>query len=316
MRPIYESWAGHLIITNGCNLECSNCTQNVGHYAKPYMMTLEKVREAILSLVTPFKTVSQDFPKGYPGVIGIFGGEPTSHPKFAEICGIVQELIPDKSRRGLWTDGYRMERYKRLIIETFDPGQVHINTHEDETGRHQPLLLAAEEIMEDRELMWQLIGNCWIQQRWSFGITPKGGFFCERAAALDMLFDGPGGYPLVPGWWAKDANDFLDQVNEHCVKCSAAIPMPATLASTPYDIVSPGNLERLKKAGSPKVKMGNVRVFEGKLTRAEIEEIRRKGWYPYRHDDSQVYLNHVADFTTYRPPLFSEERLVQISGTK
>jgi len=276
-------------------------------------MDLEMVRKAILSLTTPFTTISQEFPQGYPGVIGIFGGEPTTHPQFAEICKLIQELIPDRRKRGLWTDGYRLDRYRKIVDETFDQDLVLFNDHTDETGRHQPLLIAADDIMDDKEFMWQLIHNCWIQERWSGGITPKGGFFCEHAAALDMLFDGPGGYPLNPGWWAKDANQFLDQVNQSCTKCSAAIPMPAVRASEKFDLVSSSNMERLIKAGSPKARDGKVIVFDKKITRNEINEMIQTGWAPWRHDSQTDLLNGQEDFNTYNPPLFKRKgNLVQI----
>jgi len=105
----------------------------------------------------------------------------------------------------------------------------------------------------------------------------------------------------------------MDQVDEYCTKCSAAIPMPAVLASESFDLVSPSNLERLKKAGSPRALRGDVVVFDEKFTREDIEKTVRAGWYPYRHDDSQVYLNDERDFTTYRPALFKRDGdLVQI----
>lgn len=309
--------AGHVIVTNACNLECSNCTQMVGHYKKPYFMDTETVRRAILSLVTPYTTISQEFPEGFPGVIGIFGGEPTVHPQFAEICKLVQELIPNRRKRGLWTDGYRLERYRSIIDDTWDPDLVLLNRHEDETGRHQPLLIASDEVVDDKVLMWKLIHNCWIQERWSFGCTPKGGFFCEHAAAMDMLFDGPGGYPLEPGWWAKEANQFLDQVERSCTRCSAAIPMPAVRASEQFDIVSAGNLELLRKAGSPRVRDGKVVVFNQKISREEIEKMLRTGWSPWRHDPQTNLLDKDEDFNTYNPPLFEKVGdLVQITLTE
>ncbi|HEY2918569.1 MAG TPA: radical SAM protein [Candidatus Binatia bacterium] len=276
-------------------------------------MDLDTVRKAILSLTTPFEMATQKFPNGFPGNIGIMGGEPTSHPHFAEICKIVQELIPDRSKRELWTDGYRYHRYRDIIRETFEDERIIYNDHTDKTvGWHQPLLVAAEEAVEDKELMWRLIGNCWVQWRWSASITLKGGFFCEVAAALDMMFNGPGGYPIEPGWWAKNPNEFLDQVERSCTKCSGAIPMPAVSAHADFDLVSPGNLERLKHAGSPRIAQGHFRIVDTKFTRDDIQKHIDSGWTPWNHRPYKVYgprndgkLVRVAEIQ-YRPEIVDE----------
>ena len=53
----------------------------------------------------------------------------------------------------------------------------------------------------------------------------KGRIFCEVAASLDYLFEGPGGYEIKKGWWKKKPKDFQDQVKRYCTSCSGALPM-------------------------------------------------------------------------------------------
>lgn len=308
MIPIYQMKVIHIEITNACNLECANCTRHIGHHRRPFMMDLETAEKAILSLVTPFTAEWQDFPEGFPGYIGIMGGEPTAHPQLADICKLMQKYVP-REKRQFWTDGFRLEERKQAIADTFDEGNVHINRHEDkEVGWHQPLLVAAEEVLsEDREYMWRLIHNCWVQWRWAASITPSGGFFCEVAASLNRLFGEPAGYPIKPGWWAKNPNEFMDQVQTSCTRCSAAIPMPAVSAHDDFDLVSPGNLARLKKVGSPRARE-NVVVFDQKLTREEIEKNIRRGWAPWDHRSYQVYGDgQRIRQTHYRPDTFKKE---------
>ena len=272
MIPIYRTKLIQIEITNACPLRCANCTRFVGHHKKPYFMDLDTVRKAIESL------------EGFPGGIGMMGGEPTLHPQFKEICEIYQELIPDKRRRELWTAGYKWDEYQDIIQKTFDSDLVLYNDHSDPNeGVHQPILIAAEDILDDRELMWRLIGNCWVQWRWSPSITPKGGFFCEVAAALDMLFDGPGGYPLEKGWWDKNPWEFADQVKQYCPRCSAAIPMERPSSSSGCDIVSKSNYENLKKIGSLKLKQDKINVFDKKLTEEDVEKVVKEGWTPWSH---------------------------------
>ena len=118
------------------------------------------------------------------------------HPKFKEICEIYQKKIPDRRKREFWTSGFKWKEYQDIILETFDKDRIAYNEHSTPGGKHTPLLVAIDDVVEDKELMWQMIDNCWIQSQWSAAITPKGGFFCEVAASLDYLFDGPGGYDL------------------------------------------------------------------------------------------------------------------------
>lgn len=283
MRPIYENTVIHVDITNACHLACANCTRAVGHHRKPYFMDLDMVRKAITSL--------QDF----PGRIGIMGGEPCLHPKFLEILEIVREMIPDRRRREFWTSGFKWKEYREEILKTFDEDRVTYNDHSQASGRHQPLLVAIEEMVEDEELRKILINNCPFQARWSAAINPKGAFFCEIAAAQDYLFDGPGGYPIEPGWWKKDQIEFQDQIDRYCGKCSGALPMPAYSDNQggrhgpSIDVVSPKNLERLLSVGSIRAQKGNVVVRTEPFTKEEIEA-HMKTWKPRQFRDFQAHL--------------------------
>jgi len=272
MLPIYRMKVIQIEITNACNLTCSSCTRFVGHHPRPYYMDLATVERAIRSL------------DGYEGQIGIMGGEPTIHPEFPKVLELVRTFIPERRKRELWTNGKNWDKYKDIITETFDHDLITYNDHQDkEVGVHQPLLIAAEEILQDRELMWRLIGNCWVQWRWAASITPKGGFFCEVAAAQDMLFEGPGGYPIEKGWWNRNPNEFMDQVKRYCPRCSGAVPMKGVNAHSPHDYLSKGNYEHLKAIGSPKIAAGNYKLANFTLTEEEIMATVKEGWTPWSH---------------------------------
>lgn len=273
MRPIYENTVIHVDVTNACYLSCANCTRHVGHHRKPYFMSLDMVRRGIASL------------EGCPARVGIMGGEPCLHPKFREILAITREMIPDKRRREFWTSGFKWEEYKDDILETFDEDRISFNDHRQLTGKHQPLLVAIEEVIKDPQLRKILIDNCPFQARWSASITPKGAFFCEVAASLDWLFDGPGGYLVEPGWWNKTPDQFQDQVGRYCGKCSGAIPMPAYSDERggrdgpTTDIASPLNLERLLNVRSPKAMRGFVKVWDSEITKEDIDK-NSVNWKP------------------------------------
>ena len=254
MKDIKDNVVIQIEITNACNLSCANCSRLVGHHKKPFFMTLDEVRNAIKSL------------DGYKGKIGLMGGEPTLHPEFSEICDIYQEMVPDKRRRALWTDGFKWDQYKNKINETFDDDMISYNDHSKPSeGWHQPVLVSINDVVKDKKKMWQLIDNCWVQIRWSASITPKGAFFCEIAAALDHVLDGPGGWKVEPGWWKKTTKDYTKQKNFSCMNCSAALPMQSIPNNHHnFDYCSEEMHARLKSAGSPKLKDNRVKIL-GKI---------------------------------------------------
>lgn len=290
MRPIAENTVIQIDIAVGaCHLSCANCTRFIGHHRKPAFMSLDMIATAIDSL------------DGFPGRVGIMGGEPALHPQFRDVLALVRKKIPDKSRREFWTSGWKWKKYREDILETFDRDKIAYNDHSQTTGRHAPLLVAIEEVVEDPELRKILIDNCPFQARWSASITPKGAFFCEIAAAQDWLFDGPGGYPVEPGWWKKTQPEFQDQVDRYCGKCSGALPLESLSDNRggrdglSKDLVSPGNLARLREVGSPRVAKGGYEIFTGKFGKEEIEA-RLPGWNPrkfrdFTAHDPEDYLN-------------------------
>ena len=272
MRPISANSVIQIDISHGaCHLKCANCTRMIGHHREPVFMPLDMIRDAIASL------------EGFDGEIGCMGGEPLLHPQFREALAIWREMVP-RRKRSLWTSGWKWDEYKDDIYETFDRDLIHYNDHSQYSGRHQPLLVAIEEVVDDPELRKILIDNCPYQARWSASITPLGGYFCEIAGAHGALFGIPG-YPIAKDWWRKTPDQFQDQVEQFCGKCSGAIPMPSLSDGRggrdgpTYDYVSPGNLKRLLEMGSPKAQRGHVKVWDRKLTEEEIEQ-NKIGWSP------------------------------------
>ena len=250
MRSPAEMSIIQIEITNACPNQCSNCTRLVGHYRKPFFMDFDTFKKAVDSLVD------------FPGMVGIMGGEPTIHPQFPLFLEYYQQKIQPKERRGLWTS-FTPQYYKYfdLIKDVF--GFECQNDHK-KPSKHQPILVAAKDVIKDEDLMWQLIDKCWIQNLWSASITPKGAFFCEVAAAFDMIFDGPGGWEIDPEWWKKkpEDEDFQHQIKTWCPNCGAAIPLFRRKTSDIIDDVSKSNLERLKSLRSPKVEKKKICYFD------------------------------------------------------
>lgn len=297
-------------ITNACIHTCSNCTRFCGHHKKPFFMDWETFRRAVNSL------------KGYKGTVGIMGGEPTLHPQFERFVRYIEEhpyfpkgenllVKPTKEFMkvlgrmeqrdtrtleehgvkktlvygwGLWSAlSAKYKEHYELIQDTFNMQAV--NDHKN-IMYHSPILLTRREMGITDEEWRNIRDNCWAQDAWSATITPKGAFFCEIAGALDMLFDGPGGWPIEPGWWKRTPDQFGEQLN-WCELCGIAINTFTRDANDEMDDMSPWYYEKLKKLGSPKVRkqgMANVLAIKedgtiDEKSMRDVKEVRHSVYY-------------------------------------
>jgi hypothetical protein len=241
-------------ITNACVLQCSNCTRLVGHSRHPFYMDVDFFKKAVDSL------------KNFPKMIGVMGGEPLLHPRFEEISLYLHSKVP-KERCGLWSTFPKSKKhYAPLIAEVY--GNVLLNDHTTEGLNHAPVLVSGKECIRDDFLMWYHIEHCWIQNSWSASITPKGAFFCEVAAAFDMVFNSSGGWPVELDWWKKTPKDYTEQMERFCVNCGVPYPLRERGDSDGIDDMSYGNFKKLKELESPKIKKGRYHLYvEGLLTR-------------------------------------------------
>ena len=272
-------------ITNACIHRCSNCTRFCGHHKKPFFMNWET-----------FKKAADSF-EGYRGTVGIMGGEPTLHPEFERFVNYIKEhpyypktethlvrpvkrfmdMIAKMEQRdtfinrehginrrcvlgyGLWSalsEKYR--DYYELIQDTFNFQALNDHTN---IMYHSPIMIRRKDLHIPDEEWYPIRDNCWAQGEWSATITPKGAFFCEIAGALDMLFDGPGGWPIEPGWWRRQPEEFGEQL-KWCELCGIAIHTFTRDANEEIDDMSAWYLEELKKIESPKVRQGLHNVVE------------------------------------------------------
>ncbi len=283
-------------ITNACNMRCSNCTRFCGNHKKPFFMDFETFRRAVDSM------------DGFDGVTGIIGGEPTLHPEFERFAEYMQKkfgkpsggnalLYPQKDfirsiharefesgllrerpvgshfvkkhGAGLWSNMSRTYRkYYEVIQDTFSV--QYLNDHLN-PSYHQPGLFSRKDLNIPDDEWVKLRDKCWIQNTWSAAITPKGAFFCEIAGALDMLFDGPGGWKIEPGWWKRKPEDFADQLH-WCELCGFALEGRTFTRDSQEEIddVSPRLYELLKNTCSPKLKSGQINPV--KITEGVIDD--------------------------------------------
>ena len=283
MRPPAEMATIQIELTSACVLKCSNCTRFCGTHKVPFFLEEGEFHAAIDSLV--------EYAQQPHAVVGFMGGEPLLHPKFTEFCEYASSRIP-RQHLGLWStfpDAPKYRGYREIICKTF--GVILLNDHSRDDIKHAPVLMASEDYFRkecdycfgtgsvntaqgdrtqvpcptchgkgtvtDDVHLFAATERCWVQESWSAAINPKGAWFCEVAAALSDLFDGPMGWEVEPGWWKRTTMDFKEQREWACRKCGAALPILRERSSQdPKDDVSPTNLERLKAVKSRKVARG------------------------------------------------------------
>lgn len=317
MRTPAEMQIITIDITNACDQRCSNCTRFCGNHKRPFFMDHETFCRAIDSM------------EGYEGLTSIIGGEPTLHPEFERFMLHVQKRFgKSESRRRLigTKDNYIRELLRReeesytfherdensLPFRRFGPciftnaGQTYrkyyeliqdtfnvqfLNDHVNPSF-HTPGLVSRRDLGIPDDQWLEIRNNCWLQNNWSATITPKGAFFCEVAGALDMLFDGPGGWEIEPGWWRRAPDQFGDQL-QWCELCGFALDRYtfARRSDEEIDDVSPTLYKMLEEAGSPRMKSGRVKLLDIK-NGTVTEESKADGRL---FTAAQRYIEHYED---------------------
>jgi hypothetical protein len=275
----------------------------------------------------------------HDGTIGIMGGEPTLHPEFERFMFYLQEKlgahrgrsrmlrpikdfvkehlrrdwecsrIADENGNAVYREhgarlfsnmGRAYGKYYEIITDTCNKQVLddHINP-----VYHQPGLIARKDLGIPDDAWIKLRDKCWIQDEWCASITPKGAFFCEIAAGLDMLFDGPGGWEIEPEWWRREPRDFGRQL-ELCEWCGFALKTFSRDSSEDIDDVSPTLYGMLQKIGGQKIRRGRVNLL--KTENGEIaEESKREN---KRFSSGMPYLEHYEDrFSTVNSILYVRE---------
>lgn len=311
-------------ITNACIHKCSNCTRFCGHHKKPFYMDFETFKKAVDSF------------EGYRGTVGIMGGEPTLHPEFSRFLEYLNEhpyypkaenllVRPTKEfmktvaqmeqnntfinkehgiKRncvlgyGLWSAlSAKYSDYYELIQDTFNFQALNDHTN---IMYHAPVMIRREDMHVSDEDWVEIRDNCWAQKEWSATITPKGAFFCEIAGALDMLFDGPGGWKIEPGWWKRTPDQFGDQL-KWCELCGIALNTFTRDANEEVDDMSAWWHEELSRLGSPKIKADLANILDiseegciSESSKVGVKPVRKQNYldgYFARFNEENDWLN-------------------------
>ncbi len=263
-----------ILLTRACTLACYGCTQGSNLSGKPTFMPLEMFEQAVMSLKT------------YPWLVALFGGQPTLHPKFPEICSILASHVPIE-RRGLWTNA--LNGHGDVCRKTFLPHNCNLNLHLSKNAheefakdwpeakpfglaedcRHSPPFAAIQDLVPDEGERWEKIAACPINRHWSaILIQFRGqlrGFFCELAGAQAHLHEDELDYPdlgcrvvdaasnVDVKWWQHSMTYYAEQVRYHCHACGVPLQGYGELSQAPNGkeqvTVTHANVYKPKRAG-------------------------------------------------------------------
>lgn len=255
MRPPSAMKIICIDITNRCNLSCSNCTRLLENQIGYWDMSIDNFRIAVRSLAD------------FPGMIAVIGGNPCMHRNFEEVCKVLEEEIPDKNKRGLWSNN--VFKHTELVVKTF--GGFNLNAHGDTKGieslrevrklagskaylyknhsMHAPLLTAIKDLYGEEE-MWEMISKCDINQNWSATIIENNGklraYFCEVAGSFDTARKEDYGLEVESGWWRRPMESFSHQIKHFCPGCGAAARLRGTRDADEVDLFTQSNRDLIE----------------------------------------------------------------------
>jgi len=244
-----------ILITTKCDGgNCSNCTQYIP-YRKNEDITLENFKKALSSIAS------------YNGIIGIFGGNPCLHPEFDKITEYLTQVIPDKRRRGLWTNN--INGHGELIQKSY--GYFNFNVHGNhkhaeemrrrvpsakiwglnKQSEHGAVAVDISDFIEDYDERQEIIEQCDINRRWSPAIMQINGelkgYFCEVAGAMDAVFNKNVGLEITKDWWKKDISYYQKQINECCHHCGVPLKLSGSIDKEQTDTLSRSTIHIAEK---------------------------------------------------------------------
>lgn len=300
----------------------------IGHIKASFMSPQQF--EQVVQSVREYVYLPGEAYKQRRRIVSLMGGEPLLSPHFPELVDILNHYIPEKWKHGLLTAldwphykhpkyGPAVEHVLRLLgphpngsVRSDDHnscGFLNFNSHGDifppnhlgirpcdegKEVKHQPMLTAVDEAVDDAAEMWQLIEGCWLQSEWSSSFRESGFYFCEVAGTISDAFKLDVGLPITPDAWKHDLvfetekgvrlpkGAYADQIHACCPRCGICVPnLPGRLDKEEVDDISPANLVELREAGSPRIRKGHFVEW----SEVDIAAARSQGdnWQPHRY---------------------------------
>lgn len=265
-----------ILVTDKCDLgKCSNCTQMIPYRTGQYFISVDGFAKAVKAL------------EGYPGVIGLMGGNPCLHPKFESLVACLAASFP-KEQCGLWTNN--LNGHGDLVREKL--GYFNFNVHGNkawaqEMNRTNPaqqvfgltkkcwhgaVSVDMSIFIPDAQARNDLIAACDINQKWSAAVveTSDGlkGFFCEVAAARACVFKGEnlGIDASEKDWWKLGMWRFKKQVQAFCHCCGVPLRLKGHEDLPGVDDVNGDFIQLASQAGRKFSECSEISKVSSELT--------------------------------------------------
>lgn len=252
MKSIKEQWALQIDVTSKCNNRCSNCTHLCPHTCNQWEMDYPALEKAIIDT------------KDYPNLVGVIGGNPSllSMEKIKFITDTFNSVGRPKSHRGWWTNNFMSQEKEDYIRANY--GYINFNPHA-EPVEHSMVLVSSQSVIPDPVERKRVRDKCWLQDKWSGSITPKGLYFCEVAGSMDMVLNANLGHPGDK--WRDPISSFKDQIDYFCDRCGVCMQLKGRMDKERRDDMTLDNIQLFGVHASPRVLRNEYEVFD--LAKAE-----------------------------------------------
>ena len=201
----------NILVTNVCNLSCGGCSQQCGYIPKEKLWNIP-----VDQLEWNVKLLIDVRGEEHVRDLGIFGGEPTIHPKYDDLLKMLRQF--KKISFQIYTNGIRRRQNK--WNHTYNI--VAKNKNSNITFR--PTSVAPQDIykIEDKKFYWEKAQkDCDMYKKYCSIIYNNRAYFCEPSAAWDIMTGEDHGWPLK---WGEDPFAVTDQQVEQqavnfCYRC-------------------------------------------------------------------------------------------------
>jgi len=193
-------------ITYRCNLRCNNCNRSCTQAPSDLDISIRAIRNF----------VSDSLERGVRWErIRLLGGEPTLHPRFFEVLGILLDYRQEHNpgvRMVVCTNG--SGRTVNAVLARLPRPVAIKNTLK---GPRQRLFRPFNRAPVDRRrfALAELSAGCRILEDCGLGLTPLGYYPCAVAGGIDRVLGGNHSRPQLP---AAD-DDMRDQLSLFCRYC-------------------------------------------------------------------------------------------------
>jgi hypothetical protein len=142
------------------------------------------------------------------------------------------------------------------------------------------VLVCSKDILSSRYV--DAVKSCWLQNNWSASINPQGAYFCEVAAAIDLILKTKTAFNVRTLWWRKKPSAYLQQVKALCSRCGVCLNLTPRKDTEKFDDMDDWWIKKLK-VKSPKVNACQYQIYSGKI-------------FDQRSDDINIFRSDIKYF--------------------